>query len=270
MFEAVSKVLKENDISYVKWDKNREITEFYSDSLSADRQGEFAHRYTLGFYDLAKRLTREFPDVLFEGCAGGGGRFDGGALFYFPQIWTSDDTDGYERTKIQWGTSVCYPLSSMSCHASACPNHQTGRTTPFTTRGNIASLGATGYELDLSKLTSEEKEQVRRQIEKYKAVEDLILKGDLYRIADPFNGNYFCEMVVSKDKKKAYLVYEQVHGEPCAHNRIVKLKGLDENKLYRIKELNVMASGAALMEAGIIYRQLKDFESCTFIIEAVG
>lgn len=270
VFEAVSKVLKENDISYVKWDKNREITEFYSDSLSADRQGEFAHRYTLGFYDLAKRLTGEFPDVLFEGCAGGGGRFDGGALFYFPQIWTSDDTDGYERTKIQWGTSVCYPLSSMSCHASACPNHQTGRTTPFTTRGNIASLGATGYELDLSKLTSEEKEQVRRQIEKYKAVEDLILKGDLYRIADPFNGNYFCEMVVSKDKKKAYLVYEQVHGEPCAHNRIVKLKGLDENKLYRIKELNVMASGAALMEAGIIYRQLKDFESCTFIIEAVG
>ena len=144
VFNAVSKVLKENDISYVKWDKNRDITENFSASLLADRQGEFLHRYTLGFYDLAERLISAFPDVFFEGCAGGGGRFDGGALYYFPQIWTSDDTDGLERTKIQWGTSMCYPVSAMSCHVSACPNHQTQRITPFETRGVIASLGATG------------------------------------------------------------------------------------------------------------------------------
>lgn len=156
-YDAISKILKENDISYVKWDKNRDMTEFYSSSLPPERQGEFAHRYTLGFYDLAERLTRAFPNIFFEGCAGGGGRFDGGALYYFPQIWTSDNTDALERTKIQWGTSMCYPVSGMSCHVSACPNHQTQRTTPFATRGAIASIGATGYELDLTKLSNSEK-----------------------------------------------------------------------------------------------------------------
>jgi len=270
IFNVVSKMLTEYEISYVKWDFNRMLTEFYSANLPADRQGEFAHRFVLGFYDLAERLTKAFPKVFFEGCAGGGGRFDAGALYYFAQIWTSDNTDALERTKIQWGTSICYPLSTMSCHVSACPNHQTGRITPFATRGDIASLGATGYELDISKLTLEEKEQVKKQIENYKAVEELILKGDLYRIANPFNGNYFCEAVVSKDKKKAYLVYGQTHGEPCAHNKILKLKGLDENKIYKIKELNITASGAALMGTGIIYGQLKDFESRTLNIEAIG
>ena len=203
VFNAVSKVLKENDISYVKWDKNRDITENFSASLLADRQGEFLHRYTLGFYDLAERLISAFPDVFFEGCAGGGGRFDGGALYYFPQIWTSDDTDGLERTKIQWGTSMCYPVSAMSCHVSACPNHQTQRITPFKTRGAIASLGATGYELDLTKLTAEEKEQVKEQIANYKRIDGLVLNGDLFRLANPFETDYFCEMIVAKDKTEA-------------------------------------------------------------------
>lgn len=270
IFETVSKILRENEISYVKWDKNRDITENYTANLPADRQGEFWHRYTLGFYDLAKRLTESFPNVFFEGCAGGGGRFDGGALYYFPQIWTSDDTDGLERTKIQWGTSVCYPVSAMSCHVSACPNHQTGRTTPFATRGAIASLGATGYELDLTKLPEEEKMQVREQIENYKQIDELVLKGDLYRLADPFDGNYFCEMLVGKDKSKAYLVGERFRGDPCDHDRVLKLRGLDEGKTYAIRELNVTASGAALMGAGLFCPRLPDCGSWVWHIEEVN
>ena len=269
VYETVSKVLRENDISYVKWDKNRDITENYSLSLPADRQGEFLHRYTLGFYDLAERLTSSFSDVFFEGCAGGGGRFDGGALYYFPQIWTSDDTDGLERTKIQWGTSMCYPVSAMSCHVSVCPNHQTQRITPFKTRGAIASLGAFGYELDLSKLSGEEKELVKEQIKNYKQIDDLVLQGDLYRLSDPFTSNYFCEMLVSKDKTKAYVVGERFRGDPCDHDRLLKLKGLDENKTYKITELNVTASGAALMGAGLFYPRLPDCGSWTWHIEEV-
>lgn len=269
IFETVSKILRENEISYVKWDKNRDITENYTASLPADRQGEFWHRYALGFYDLAERLTKAFPNVFFEGCAGGGGRFDGGALYYFPQIWTSDDTDGLERTKIQWGTSVCYPVSAMSCHVSACPNHQTGRTTPFATRGAVASLGATGYELDLTKLSEEEKVQVREQIENYKQIDELVLRGDLYRLADPFKGNYFCEMLVSKDKSKAYVVGERFRADPCDHDRVLKLRGLDEGKTYAIRELNVTASGAALMGAGLFCPRLPDCGSWVWHIEEV-
>ena len=269
VYEVISKVLRENDISYVKWDKNRDITENYSANLPADRQGEFLHRYTLGFYDLAERLTRDFPDVFFEGCAGGGGRFDGGALYYFSQIWTSDDTDALERTKIQWGTSVCYPVSSMSCHVSACPNHQTQRITPFATRGDIASLGATGYELDLSKLSDEEKKQVKEQIANYKQIDGLVLKGDLYRLSNPFNTNYFCEMLVSKDKTAAYVVGERFRGDPGDHNRTLRLTGLAPEKNYLIKELGLTASGAALAGAGVWFPRLRDCESWIWHLQEV-
>ncbi len=268
VYETISKILRENEISYVKWDKNRDITENYTTNLPTDRQGEFLHRYTLGFYNLAERLTSAFPEVFFEGCAGGGGRFDGGALYYFAQIWTSDDTDGLERSKIQWGTSLCYPISTMSCHVSACPNHQTQRVTPFETRGAIASLGATGYELDLTKLSYEEKCLVKKQIENYKKIDDLVLMGDLYRLSDPFTTNYFCEMVVAKDKSKAYVVGERFRGEPFDHDRVLKLKGLDERKNYRIKELNAIVSGKTLMNAGLMFPRLPDCGSWTWLLEA--
>ena len=261
IYGVVSKVLKENEISYVKWDMNRNISEVYSAALPAHRQGEFMHRYILGVYDLAQRLMSAFPNVFFEGCASGGGRFDAGMLYYFPQIWTSDDTDGYERTKIQWGTSLCYPLSSMSCHVSVCPNHQTQRITPFDTRGNIASLGAFGYELDLSKMTDEEKALTKKQVESYKRTDELILKGDLYRLKSPYEKNYFCEMVVSKDKSEAYVVGVRIHGIPCDYNQYVYLSGLDESAVYEIEELKIEASGKALYNAGLLLPKLSDFSS---------
>ncbi len=268
VFSVVAKVLRENDISYVKWDMNRSITEVYSRALPAERQGEFMHRYILGVYDLAGRLTGAFPDVFFEGCAGGGGRFDAGMLYYFPQIWTSDDTDAYERTKIQWGTSVCYPVSAMSCHVSACPNHQTGRTTPFSTRGAVASLGATGYELDISAISEEEKEQIKEQVAAYKRIEDLVLCGDLYRLLNPFEENYFCEMLVSKDRKRAYVVGQRFRRLPCDYDISLRLRGLDEEKVYRIEELGVSASGKALMGAGLLLPGLNDYGSWIWHIEA--
>ena len=267
--DVLCDILKHNDISYVKWDKNRDFSEYYSDALGYEGQGELCHRYMLGVYDLAQRLTSEFPDVFFEGCAGGGGRFDGGMLYYFPQIWTSDDTDGLERTKIQWGTSIVYPLSAMSCHVSACPNHQTGRVTPLATRGAIASLGATGYELDLCKLSAEEKEQIKGQIQAYRQIDELILSGDLYRIFDPFGTNCFCVMVVSKDKAEAYVVGERFRKEPNEYNALLRLRGLDDGKLYRIEELNVTAGGKALGALGVIAPHLADCGSWTWHIKEV-
>lgn len=268
VYNAVSSILRAHEISYVKWDMNRNITECYSSSLLGDRQGEFMHRYILGVYDLAERLTKEFPSVFFEGCAGGGGRFDAGMLYYFSQIWTSDDTDAYERTKIQWGTSIAYPLSAMSCHVSVCPNHQTGRITPFATRGNIASLGATGYELDLSKMSQEEKEKAKKQIERYKAVRDLILRGDLYRISNPFEEDLFCEMAVSKDKSKAYVVGEWLRAVPGLFVHKVKLYGLAAEKTYHVEELNLTASGNALQE-GIYLDRMYEYDSFSWTIREV-
>lgn len=269
VYGTIYGILKNNDISYVKWDMNRNITECYSSALPPDRQGEFMHRYILGVYDLAERLTKAFPNIFFEGCAGGGGRFDAGMLYYFPQIWTSDVTDGYERTKIQWGTSMCYPLSAMSCHVSVCPNHQTERVTPLFTRGAVASLGAYGYELDLSKLTDGEKAETRKLTENYKRINRLILEGDLYRLLDPFSRDYFCEAVVSRDKTEAYVVGERVVRIPCEYDRYIYLRGLDENKKYAVEELGITASGAALMRAGLLLPKLADFHAWTWHIKEV-
>lgn len=267
IFEKVSAILAEYDISYVKWDMNRHITDNYSAHLSPEGQGEFAHRYILGVYELAKRLTEKFPKILFEGCSGGGGRFDAGMLYYFPQIWTSDDTDAYERAKIQYGTSIAYPLSAMSCHVSVCPNHQTGRTTPLKTRGDIASLGAFGYELDLSKLSEEERKQIGEQIASYKTVSDLILKGDFYRLADPFRENYFCGMVVSKDGAEAYVVGEQCLAIPSDTVKRIRLTGLNDNDTYYIKELGISLSGRTLQNAGLLVPLSGDYGSWTWCLK---
>lgn len=155
----MSAVLDKAEVDYLKWDFNRSICDVYSAALPADRQGEVLHRYVLGLYEFLERLGKRYPDMLMEGCSGGGGRFDAGMLYYTPQIWCSDDTDAIERLDIQYGTSFCYPVSTMGAHVSACPNHQTGRSVPLSTRATVAMAGTFGYELDPAKLTSEERQR---------------------------------------------------------------------------------------------------------------
>ena len=259
IFDAVSAILSRYDISYVKWDMNRSLSEYCSVALAPDRQGEFFHRYTLGVYDLAKRLTSRFKNILFEGCASGGGRFDAGMLYYFPQIWTSDNTDAADRAKIQWGTSFGYPISAMSCHVSVCPNHQTGRTTPFETRGNIASLGPTGYELDLTALTEEEKSLVQKQIKNYKQVSQLLLNCDLYRLQDPFKDGAFCVCAASKDKFQAYLVYMSF--EDAEEERRVKIPCLYNGGTYLIRESERCFTGKKLKTDGVSVGKPKKYDS---------
>ena len=249
--KSVNEVLKENKIEYVKWDYNRNVTEFYSLGRAAERQCEFAHRYALGLYDICERIVNANPDVFFEGCSGGGARFDPAMLYYFPQIWTSDDSDAEERTRIQYGTSIVYPLSSMSCHVSVCPNHQTGRITPMKTRADIAQLGATGYELNIADFEKSELDNIKTQVEEYKRCSDLILNGDLYRIDNPYTSNYFTAAVVSKNKSNAILLTYRRMGRPNSEVKRIKLQGLNKTKKYKIEENGLVLSGAALMNVGI-------------------
>jgi alpha-galactosidase len=193
-----------------------------------------------------------FPHVFFEGCASGGCRFDPGMLYYFPQIWTSDDSDAYLRTIIQYGTSICYPLSTMSCHVSACPNHQCGRVTPFESRADIAHLGATGYELDTTKTSPEELALVKEQVDAYKDMQDLVIHGDLYRLNNPLEENLFAEIIVSKDKTRAHLTLMRPISIPNGEGIRVYPKGLDESKTYFIPELNLTLSGATIMRLGLL------------------
>ncbi|SKA98727.1 alpha-galactosidase [Caloramator quimbayensis] len=262
-------ILEDSLISYIKWDMNRNMTEIGSSSLPPERQRETAHRYILGLYEILEYLTSKYPDILFEGCSGGGGRFDGGILYYMPQIWTSDNTDAIERAKIQYGTSLVYPISSMGAHVSICPNHQVGRVTPINTRGNIAMSGVLGYELNLSKLDLKEKRAIKHQIEKYNKVRDIVLYGDFYRLRNPFEKGITSWMFVSEDKNRAFFVYAKSLNEANTTVDIVRLKGLDENKVYLIRELNKKISGDVLMKSGIdIFMPLGDFVSLSYTLEA--
>ena len=246
-------VLRDAPISYVKWDMNRYMTEIGSLELPADRQREVVHRYILGVYSLYERLTSEFPHVLFESCAGGGSRFDPGLLHYAPQGWTSDDTDAVERLKIQYGTSLVYPISSMGAHVSAVPNHQVGRITSLETRANVAYFGAFGYELDVTIMTAEEKESVKRQIAFYKDNRLLIQQGQFYRIESPFaeDGNTTSWMVVSEDQNEAILGYYQVLSQPNPGLTRVFFKGLNPEFEYAIDGLDATFYGDELMGAGL-------------------
>ena len=232
----VRKILRESNVSYIKWDMNRYITECFSAGYGADQQGEIFHRYILGVYDLYERLFSEFPEILFESCASGGGRFDAGMLYYAPQCWTSDDSDAIERIKIQYGTSFCYPVSSMGAHVSITPNHQLFRSTPLKTRGDVAAFGAFGYELDLARLTEEERVMVREQIAFVKKYRKLIHTGDFYRLKSPFEGNIAAWMVVSQDKKQAIVAYFKILNDVNCEFRRLSLKGLDEELLYEVEQ----------------------------------
>ena len=256
LFNVFSALLREHDISYVKWDMNRSLSDVYSHALPAERQGEVLHRYVLGVYDLLERLTSAFPDVLFEGCAGGGGRFDAGMLCYCPQIWLSDDTDPIERLKIQRGTSFGYPMSAMGAHVSASPNHQTGRTTPMETRAVVAMAGAFGYELDLTKLPQAEKDAIRAQIRRFRADEDTAQNGLYYRLTDERNAWFTAWQTVSEDQRTSIVSLVVQNVEPYKSAPHLRLKGLDPDAVYEIEEEHIAASGAALMHAGYTFPKM--------------
>ncbi len=252
IFKCLDQVLDGADVNYIKWDMNRTMSEVYSRSHSSLQQGRVMHEYILGVYDLYERLIQKYPDILFESCASGGGRFDAGMLYYAPQAWTSDNSDAVERLKIQYGTSYVYPPSCMGAHVSAVPNHQVFRNTPFNTRANTAFYGAFGYELDLSKLTEDELEQVRQQITFMKKYRSVFQYGTFYRLSSPFESNETVWMSVSQDQKTAIVGYYRVLNEVNVGYRRIRLKGLNPDEQYRISMDGRWIEGRELMKAGLV------------------
>ncbi len=263
VYESVAGVLRSANVEYVKWDMNRQLTDLGSAYLPAERMGELFHRYMLGVYELQERMLREFPKLLLENCSGGGARFDAGMLYYSPQIWCSDDTDAIERLKIQEGTAFVYPLSTMGAHVSDCPNHLLHRTVPFETRGHVALAGTFGYELDVTKISREEREMIPAQTAMYHKYNNLVREGDYYRIASYSANHYYdCYGVVSKDKKEALYTFVQVLNRPNVHSRKICFKGLAPDKKYRIEGEDGIYTGDILMKAGYLVQNLPgDFQS---------
>lgn len=261
---TISHVLDTADIAYVKWDMNRHMTELGSVGLDSRRQKEMPHRYMLGLYEVLEKIVSSHPDVLFESCSGGGGRFDPGMLYYMPQTWTSDDTDAVERLFIQYGTSFAYPVSTMGSHVSAVPNHQAGRITSLAMRGDVAMSGNFGYELDLMKLTEEEKEILRDQIIQYKDLRTFVPSADMYRLMSPFEGNHTAWMFVSKDGRDIFAAYFQILCEVNPGIRRMKFTALDPEAMYEIVGEDQDYRGDELMEIGLVVDCHGDFQSRTW------
>ena len=233
---VIADMLSSASIRYIKWDMNRNITEPFGGSLPPDRQGEFFHRYMLGTYELWNRLTTRFPEILWESCASGGGRFDPGMLAYAPQAWTSDDTDAIERLTIQWGTSHVYPLSSMGSHVSAVPNHQVGRFTPLRTRAIVAFFGVLGYELDPRNLTDGDRAEIRDQIALYVRYRELFQRGRFVRLRSPLGKEDAAWMVVAPDQRSAIVAHVRILAQPVPPPDRLRLRGLDGTLAYRVDE----------------------------------
>ena len=260
--KQMRKILDTIPLDYIKWDMNRSLSDIYSITLDPLRQGEVAHRYMLGLYELLEHLTADYPEILWEGCSGGGGRFDAGFIYYMPQSWTSDNTDAVERMKIQYGTSLAYPISSITAYVSAVPNHQTGRSTSLKTRGETAMSAVFGYELDLTKLSPEEKKQVKEQIISYQTIRPVIQYGHYYRLASPFEENIVAWMFVSPKQDEAIVFLGRIlaSAQPAFHE--VYLLGLDDEALYQEQTSKRLFSGAELMTVGLYFPDFQgDFQT---------
>lgn len=280
LFELMSHIIQDAKLDYIKWDMNRNITEMYGADLPADQQLEFSHRYILGVYDLYDRLTKAFPDVLFESCASGGGRFDLGMMYYAPQAWCSDDTDAIERIKIQDGTSYGYTPSMWGAHVSAVPNDQVGRLTSIDTRAKVAYFGAFGYELDVTELSDEEQATIKQQVAFYKQYRKLFQFGTFYRLETPdTSDNVYGWETVSPDKQTAIgMRYQILNGANPAYIRYY-FKGLDPERRYTVNDGSEVFSGAELMNAGYFVPRVmnrlqspkvpSDFHADMFIVKAV-
>lgn len=264
IFDSICQVLDHANVEYIKWDMNRSIADVYSATASRADQGMVMYRYVLGLYEFLERLLGRYPKLLIEGCSGGGGRFDAGMLYYTPQIWCSDNTDAIDRIQIQYGTSFGYPVSAVGSHVSAVPNHQNGRITPMETRGCVAMAGSFGYELDLSRISEEEKTCVKQQTAEYKKYWDLIHNGDYYRLSSPPSGDELgAWMYVRPDRGEALVqaVTLSAHGNPLIP--CVRLVGLDPEGMYQDSSSGALYSGAALMGAGIPLPQLREeYQAC--------
>ncbi len=268
VYGAIKQVLNSSDITYVKWDMNRSLTDVWSAALPAGRQGELFHRFVLGVYDILEQMRRDFPHILIEGCCGGGGRFDAGMLYYTPQIWCSDNTDAIDRLRIQYGTSFCYPISAMGAHVSAVPNGLTGRSVSMGTRGVVAMAGTFGYEMDLNHTTEEEKELIKRQVAFFKEHYDLIQKGDYYRLTDPFQSPFTAWEQVSPDRREALVSLVSHATQASSPFRAVRLRGLDPDAQYRVNGGDVW-SGDVLMEAGFpLPMPTDDYQSLQLYLKA--
>lgn len=270
IIKTVSDVLKNASISYVKWDMNRNMSEVGSLGLPPERQRETSHRYMLGLYKVLEEITSRFPEILFESCSGGGGRFDPGMLYYMPQTWTSDDTDAIERLKIQFGTSLVYPSAAMGCHVSAVPNHQVNRITPIETRGIVAMAGNFGYELDITKLSEEEKEVIKEQVKLYKEIRETAQFGDTFRLLSPFESNEVAWMIISKDKCEIIVSYVKQYAEPNKWNKPLKLLGLEAEAKYKIVNEDMILGGDELMNIGFVIPELKgDYAAKQWILKKI-
>ncbi len=266
LFDCFRQVLDSTDVTYVKWDCNRNLTEVYSALLTAERQGEAYHRYVLGVYDLMERLVSTYPNLLLENCSGGGGRFDAGMLYYSPQIWTSDQTDAIERVDIQYGTSMCYPVSTMGAHVAQTHSRQV----PFHTRGVVAMSGSFGYETDLTKLTPDEIAAAKEQCKLYHRYYDVIHYGDLYRLISPWQDRTRAAWsFVSEDRREVLVNYVVLRRRP-KERYYLRLAGLDPALRYRDEETGRVLAGDTLMNAGLCFTQdFKDYDSCMIHLKAV-
>lgn len=262
VIKVVSDILENANVEYVKWDMNRQITDMPCNGYN--------HKYTLGYYKIMSAITERFPHILFEGCSSGGARFDLGVLAYMPQIWASDNSDAIARLKIQYSTSMCYPISTISAHVTASPNHQNGRVTSLKTRADVAYMGAFGYELDITKMSEEELETVKEQIKLDKQLQELMRTGDFYRILSPYDTNYCSWQVVSKDRKKVFLFVCRVLTKAQTKEPPVKLQGLDGNAVYRNTFTGKEYPGSMLMHKGIRPRfKWEDFATDILVFERV-
>ena len=269
VYECVASHLREDGIDYVKWDMNRHFSNIGSALLPADRQKELPHRYMLGLYRVLERLVNDFPEVLFESCSSGGGRFDMGMLHYMPQTWTSDNTDALCRCQIQYSTSLAFPPFAMGSHVSAVPNHQTGRITPIETRGNVAMSGCFGYELDLNTLAPEEIEKARAQVKRIKELRTTLLYGDFHRLLSPYEGNDTAWITVSPDKRQAVFMLTRAQAKANLYPVLVRLRGLDEKLNYTIRETGESYTGSELMHLGLSVRlPWGDAASVSWTLEA--
>ena len=268
IFDQICAVLDQGNIEYVKWDMNRSLTDIYSIEHA---QGKVTYDYVRGVYEFLERLMQRYPDMLIEGCSGGGGRFDAGMLYYTPQIWCSDNTDAVDRLRIQYGTSFFYPACAVGSHVSAVPNHQTGRITSLHTRSVVAMAGTFGYELNPETLSNEEKEEIKEQIVRYKKYEALICKGDYYRLSNPFVDAYVAWAIISENKKQVLLsvVMQEIHGNMTVN--YVRLKGLDPNAVYRDAATGICYHGSALMAAGMpMPIEMGEYRAYQIYMEIVG